>query len=79
MASFFEHFATLPNPRVERTRLYKLSDILFITMAAVLSGCDDWNEIELYGENQRRAAEKVPGTARWYSFTQHFQKGVLFA
>jgi predicted transposase YbfD/YdcC len=52
MASFFEHFASLPDPRVERTRLHKLSDILFITMAAVLSGCDDWNEIELYGETK---------------------------
>lgn len=52
MSSFFEHFASLPDPRVERTRLHKLSDILFITMAAVLSGCDDWNEIELYGESK---------------------------
>lgn len=48
MSSFFEHFGSLADPRVERTRLHKLSDILLITMAAVLSGCDDWNEIELY-------------------------------
>ncbi len=53
MSSFFAHFASLPDPRVERTRLHKLSDILFITMAAVLSGCDDWNEIELYGESKQ--------------------------
>lgn len=53
MASFFEHFEALPDPRVERTRLHKLGDILFITMAAVLSGCDDWNEIELYGETKQ--------------------------
>jgi predicted transposase YbfD/YdcC len=52
MSSFFEHFASLPDPRVERTRLHKLSDILFITLAAVLSGCDDWNEIELYGKTK---------------------------
>lgn len=50
MFSFFEHFAALPDPRVERTRHHKLCDILFITVAAVLSGCDDWNAIELYGE-----------------------------
>ncbi len=58
MSSFFEHFATLPDPRVERTRLHKLSDILFITMAAVLSGCDDWNEIELYGETKEEWLRK---------------------
>lgn len=52
MASFFEHFVNLPDPRLERSKLHKLSDILFITMAAVLSGCDDWNEIELYGQTK---------------------------
>lgn len=52
MSSFFEHFETLPDPRIERTRRHNLSDILFITIAAVLSGCDDWNEIELYGETK---------------------------
>jgi hypothetical protein len=58
MASFYEHFEALPDPRVERTRLHKLSDILFITMAAVLSGCDDWNEIELYGETKEEWLRK---------------------
>jgi hypothetical protein len=64
MSSFFEHFASLPDPRVERTRLHKLSDILFITMAAVLSGCDDWNEIELYAEMKEEWLRKyleLPG------------------
>lgn len=53
MASFFEYFESLPDPRIDRTKLHKLSDILFITIAAVLSGCDDWNDIELYGETKQ--------------------------
>lgn len=64
MSSFFEHFGSLADPRVERTRLHKLSDILFITMAAVLSGCDDWNEIELYAEMKEEWLRKyleLPG------------------
>jgi predicted transposase YbfD/YdcC len=52
MGSFFAHFATLPDPRVERTKLHKLSDIVFIAIAAVLSGCEDWNEMELYGQEK---------------------------
>jgi predicted transposase YbfD/YdcC len=52
MPSFFEHFESLPDPRLDRTKLHKLSDILFITIAAVLSGCDDWNEIEFYGQSK---------------------------
>src|SRR4051794_40153962 len=52
MPSFIDFFESLPDPRVERTRKYKLTDILVITIAAVLSGCDDWNEIELYGHSK---------------------------
>lgn len=53
MTSFVELFSSLPDPRVERTRKHKLIDILVITIAAVLSGCDDWNEIELYGNSKK--------------------------
>lgn len=52
MSSFTDFFGSLPDPRVERTRKHKLIDILIITIAAVLSGCDDWNEIELYGNSK---------------------------
>lgn len=52
MSSFIDFFGSLPDPRVERTRKHKLIDILVITIAAVLSGCDDWNEIELYGQSK---------------------------
>ncbi|MBD0287644.1 MAG: ISAs1 family transposase [Flavisolibacter sp.] len=58
MPSFFEHFGSLPDPRFDRTKLHKLSDILFITIAVVLSGCDDWNEIELYGETKEEWLRK---------------------
>lgn len=52
MTSFIDFFSDLPDPRVERTRRHKLIDILVITIAAVLSDCDDWNEIELYGHSK---------------------------
>ncbi len=52
MSSFIDFFDSLPDPRVKRTRKHKLIDILIITIAAVLSGCDDWNEIELYGNSK---------------------------
>lgn len=42
-------FADLPDPRVERTRLHALTDILFITICAVLVGADSWTEGELFG------------------------------
>jgi predicted transposase YbfD/YdcC len=44
-----QYFSELTDPRVERTREHLLEEILLITIAAVLSGADSWNEIEDYG------------------------------
>ena len=63
MESPINFFDSLPDPRVERTRLHELKDIIFITIAAVLSGCEDWNDIELYGkakEDWLRTFLKLP-------------------
>jgi predicted transposase YbfD/YdcC len=45
-----EHFACLPDPRVERTKLHPLINILSIALCAVLSGADDWVAMEAYGK-----------------------------
>jgi predicted transposase YbfD/YdcC len=42
-------FATLEDPRVERTKLHQLLDIITIAICAVICGADDWSEIELFG------------------------------
>src|SRR6266481_779691 len=58
------HFATLTDPRVERTREHLLEEILLITIAAVLCGADTWNDIESYAETKRPWLEtflKLPG------------------
>lgn len=49
MLSFFEN---LTDPRVERTKLHSLKDIIGLTICAVLSGCNDWEEIEIYGQSK---------------------------
>jgi predicted transposase YbfD/YdcC len=49
MLSFFE---SLTDPRIERTKLHSLKDIIGLTICAVLSGCNDWEEIEIYGESK---------------------------
>jgi predicted transposase YbfD/YdcC len=47
--SLFEHFSSIVDPRIERQKLHSLSCIIFLTICAVLSGCNDWDEIEEYG------------------------------
>lgn len=46
-------FAGLGDPRVERTKLHGLLDIITIAICAVICGADDWSEIELFGNAKR--------------------------
>jgi len=48
-ASITAHFASLEDPRIERTKLHQLLDILVIAICAVICGADDWVEVELFG------------------------------
>lgn len=48
-----EHFADLPDPRVERTRVHDLFDIVTIATCAVLCGADSWVEVELFGTSKQ--------------------------
>lgn len=42
-------FASLTDPRVERTQKHSLDSILFISLCAVICGAESWNEMEYYG------------------------------
>jgi hypothetical protein len=48
-----EHFAHLDDPRVERTRLHQLLDIVVIAICAVIAGAESWDDIALFGEAKR--------------------------
>jgi predicted transposase YbfD/YdcC len=52
------HFATLEDPRVERTKAHHLLDILTIALCAVLCGADNWVEIETFGLAKRAFLEQ---------------------
>jgi predicted transposase YbfD/YdcC len=45
-----KHFANLEDPRIDRTKLHKLLDVLVIAICAVICGADNWEEVELFGE-----------------------------
>jgi len=50
--SILEHFSDLPDPRVERTKLHQLTDILTIAICAVICGAEGWTDIELFGKSK---------------------------
>ena len=43
------HFADLTDPRIERTRLHNLLDIVVIAICAVICGAEGWVDIAQYG------------------------------
>jgi predicted transposase YbfD/YdcC len=48
--SIAEHFSKLQDPRLERTRLHKLSEILVIAICAIICNADSWEDVEAYGK-----------------------------
>jgi predicted transposase YbfD/YdcC len=48
--SLIEHFASLEDPRVDRTKLHPLLSIVAIAICAVIAGSQSWNDIEEFGE-----------------------------
>lgn len=48
--SFFQHFTTLKDPRVDRTKEHLLIDIMALAILAIISGADGWVAIETYGK-----------------------------
>ncbi len=45
-----EHFETLPDPRIDRTKRYPLIEIILLVVSGMLSGCDGWKAIKDFGE-----------------------------
>lgn len=44
-----ECFAEIKDPRVERTRLHQLPDIIIIAILSVIAGGNGWEDMETYG------------------------------
>lgn len=51
-ACLLEHFATLPDFRVDRNKLYPLPEILLLVVCAVLSGAEGWEAMEEFGQEK---------------------------
>ena len=48
-----EHFATLEDPRVERTKRHQLLAIITMALCAVICGADTWVDVEEFGHAKR--------------------------
>jgi predicted transposase YbfD/YdcC len=48
-ASIRDHFAALPDPRIDRTKRHDLLDVITIALCAVVCGADSWVDVEVFG------------------------------
>ncbi len=47
--SLAHHSASLPDPRIDRTKKHLLGDLLIIALCATIAGADSWPEVEQFG------------------------------
>jgi len=57
--SFIEHFEGLTDPRKPNpNKLYSVELILFLTISAVISGANDWQEVAAFGSAKKEWLRK---------------------
>lgn len=49
-ASIERHFGDITDPRIDRTKLHKLLDILVIALCAIIAGADSWEDVAEFGQ-----------------------------
>jgi len=53
LASIQEHFGTIDDPRVDRTKHHALIDIIVIALCAIICGAEDWPAVEMFGKAKK--------------------------
>jgi predicted transposase YbfD/YdcC len=49
-----EHFKDLPDPRIERTRLHSLLNVLVMALSCVVAGADGWDAMAAFAKLNRK-------------------------
>lgn len=50
--SFESHFGELNDPRVKRSKLYPLTEILFVVLCGTICGAESWRDFVLFGKEK---------------------------
>ncbi len=75
--NYYSSFHQPSRPRTkEHKKEHKVIDILFITIAAVICGAEDWNDIEFYGQEKEEWLKTILvlpcGIPSHYTFNRVF-------
>ena len=50
--SIVSHFEDLTDPRMERTKLHVLTDVVAIALCAAICGAEGWADVERFGRRR---------------------------
>lgn len=71
--SFEDYFGDLKDTRIERTKLYPLSEILFVVLSGSICGAESWRDFVLFGK------EKLDFLQEYYPFENGIPSKNTFA
>ncbi len=63
--SFLQHFENLEDPRTHINKKHELLDILFLPVAAVLSGAEGWKGIKEFGDIKIGMVKEISSICPW--------------
>ncbi len=58
-ASLTEHFSSLKDPRIDRTKRHELIEILTIALCGAIAGADSWVDVEAFGRCKEEWLRKM--------------------
>ncbi len=61
---FLDFFKTIPDHRIKRHKRHEVEEILLVTFCGLITGCEGWNDIELYGKT------KIDFLRRYFPFKE---------
>ena len=70
-------FSDLPDPRIDRHKRHRLSDVLFIAVCAVVCGAKSFVDMEDFGDAKHEWLEERLGLDNSDPFARHVPPGVL--
>jgi predicted transposase YbfD/YdcC len=50
--NFLDYFRNIPDPRINRKKLYPLDEMLLVTICSVICGAEGWSDISLFGKEK---------------------------
>ena len=56
---FLDYFDDLPIPRMSGKIVYPMSELLLLSLCAMISGCESWLDIEQYGQHKLNYLRKI--------------------